>query len=76
MPPKRPGGRSDHFRALVSGIAGGVAQGQAEQNSLLRQQNNLLVALLNKKFEAEVKPSAGLGRVNAQSARMYERTTG
>lgn len=61
---------------IVQGIASGVASAQSEQNSLLRQQNSLLTALLNKKFEAEVKPSVGLGRVNAQSARMYERVSG
>lgn len=59
---------------IVSGIAGGVASANAEQNALLRQQNNLLTALLNKQWE--IKPSSNLGRVNAQSARMYERTTG
>lgn len=59
---------------IVSGIAGGVASANAEQNALLRQQNNLLTALLNKQWE--IKPSSNLGRVNAQSALMYERTTG
>ena len=61
---------------IVSGIALGVASANDEQNSLLRQQNALLTRLLGKKFTAEVHPSAALGRVNAQSQRMYERTTG
>ena len=56
---------------IVNGIAGGVAAGQAEQNALLRQQNNILTQLLRKKFTAEVQPSAGLGRVNEQSQRIY-----
>lgn len=61
---------------IVEGIAGGVAAGQAEQNALLRQQNNILMQLLNKNFTATVAPSAALGRVNAQSAAMYSKMTG
>ena len=61
---------------IVEGIAGGVAAGQAEQNALLRQQNSILMQLLNKNFTATVAPSAALGRVNAQSAAMYSKMTG
>lgn len=61
---------------IVEGIASGVAVGQAEQNALLRQQNNILMQLLNKNFTATVAPSAALGRVNAQSAAMYQKLTG
>lgn len=61
---------------IVEGIAGGVAAGQAEQNALLRQQNSILMQLLNKNFTATLAPSAALGRVNAQSAAMYSRMTG
>ena len=61
---------------IVEGIASGVASGQAEQNALLRQQNSILMQLLNKNFTATVAPSAALGRVNAQSAAMYSKMTG
>lgn len=61
---------------IVSGIAGGVAAGQSEQNTLLRRQNELLTQLLNKKMVAEVKPSSGIGRVGSQSSMMWNRVTG
>lgn len=56
---------------IVDGIAAGVAAANSEQNALLREQNALLMRLLNKKFEAKVTPSAALGRVNRQSEEMY-----
>lgn len=59
---------------IISGVASGVAAGQAEQNALLRQQNALLSQMLNKKLE--VVPSANLGRAMTQSTRMYERISG
>lgn len=37
---------------IVSGIAGGVAQANEEQNALLREQNSLLRELLDKEFAA------------------------
>ena len=61
---------------IISGIAGGVAAGQSEQNTLLRRQNELLTQLLNKKMVAEVKPSSGIGRVGSQSSMMWNRVTG
>lgn len=61
---------------IIQGIAGGVAAGQEQQTSLLRQQNAILMQLLNKKFTAEVRPTTALGRVNDQSERMYERISG
>lgn len=61
---------------IVSGIAGGVAAGQAEQNALLRQQNEYLRKLLSKDFKAVVEPSAMLGKVNRKSEEMYARNTG
>lgn len=61
---------------IVSGVASGVASANAEQNALLRRQNELLTQLLNKKFSAEIVPSAALGKVNKRSAEMYARNSG
>lgn len=61
---------------IVSGVASGVAAGQAEQNALLRQQNDYLRQLLAKESTVRIVPSSGLGRVNQQSAEMYARQTG
>lgn len=56
---------------IVEGIKGGVAQANAEQNELLRQQNSILVQLLNKNLT--INPSVALGQVMARSAAMYGR---
>lgn len=61
---------------IVAGISNGVASANAEQNALLRRQNELLTQLLNKKITAEAVPSAAWGRQQAQSAEMYARQTG
>lgn len=61
---------------IVDGIASGVAAANEEQNALLREQNALLLRLLQKEFTAEISPSADLGRVIARSSRMYERSYG
>lgn len=61
---------------IVAGISSGVASANAEQNALLRQQNQLLTQLLNKKFTAEAVPSSGWGRFIQQSNEAYERQTG
>lgn len=61
---------------IVSGVASGVAAGQAEQNSLLRQQNQLLTQMLNKEFTAKAVPGADWGRFIHQSNSAYERQTG
>ena len=61
---------------IVSGVANGVAAGQAEQNALLRRQNDILTQLLNKKFSAEIVPTAALGKVNKRAAEMYARNSG
>lgn len=61
---------------IVDGITQGVASGQSEQTSLLRRQNELLVALLNKKWVGEVRASSGIGRVNAAAADAYKKVTG
>lgn len=61
---------------IVSGIAGGVAAANTEQNALLRQQNALLTQLLNKKLVAEAVPSAAWGQLNNRSAEMWRRNSG
>ena len=61
---------------IVSGVASGVAAGQAEQNALLRQQNQLLTQMLNKEFTAKAVPGADWGRFIHQSNSAYERQTG
>ena len=55
---------------IVSGIAGGVAAGQEEQNVLLRQQNEYLRRLLAKDNTVKVQPSAEWGKFNKRSEEM------
>ena len=61
---------------IVQGVANGVASGQAEQNGLLRQQNDLLRQLLSKSGRVEAVPSAGWGRFIQRSTEMYASNTG
>ena len=61
---------------IVAGVAGGVAAGQAEQNSLLRQQNDLLRQMLNKSGNVEAIPSAAWGRFIKRSTEMYATNAG
>lgn len=61
---------------IVTGIRQGVRDAMNEQNVLLRQQNEYLSALLNKRIYAELKPSAALGATNARSAELYAKVTG
>lgn len=61
---------------IVSGISQGVAGANEQQNQLLREQNSLLRALLEKDASVKITPSAALGRVNAQSAALYGAQTG
>lgn len=56
---------------IVAGIQYGVAQANSEQNELLRQQNSILMQLLNK--DLTISPSVGLGQVMARSAALYGR---
>ena len=56
---------------IVQGIQAGVAQANSEQNDLLRQQNSILMRLLNK--DLTISPSVALGQVMARSADMYAR---
>lgn len=61
---------------IVEGIASGVEAGMSESEMLLREQNMLLRQLLAKENTVKVAPSAAWGRMNAQSAAMYERLAG
>ena len=56
---------------IVSGIQYGVAQANSEQNELIRQQNSILMQLLNK--DITISPSVALGQVVARSTAMYGR---
>jgi len=61
---------------IVAGISIGVANGQTEQNSLLRQQNDYLRQILAKESTVRVEPSAGWGKFNRRSEEMYARNAG
>ena len=61
---------------IVQGISYGVESANERQNQLLREQNSLLRALLDKDATVRITPSAALGRVNAQSAALYGATSG
>ena len=56
---------------IVAGIASGVEAANAEQNALLRQQNELLRGILAKDATVQIGASSALGRVASQSLRMY-----
>lgn len=57
---------------IVAGIQSGVAQANEQQNALLRQQNALLSALLEK--EIIVRPSAAFGQLVERSQALYARS--
>ena len=61
---------------IVSGVANGVAAGQAEQNALLRQQNDYLRRILEKETTISFKPSSEAGKWIIRSSDMYARNTG
>ena len=61
---------------IVSGVASGVAAGQAEQNALLRQQNDYLRRILEKETKISFKPSSEAGKWISRSSDMYARNTG
>ena len=61
---------------MVEAMSTGVRDANAEQNALLREQNRLLMQLVNKKIVAELKPSAGVGRSIEQSRQLYARSVG
>ena len=61
---------------IVDGVAGGVERANAEQNALLREQNRLLRALLEKESGPVFAPSAEAGRWAARSIGMYDTARG
>ena len=61
---------------IVSGVSAGVAAGQAEQNALLRQQNDYLRRILEKETTINFKPSSDAGKWISRSSDMYARNTG
>ena len=58
-------------KQIIEGIASGVQAANSEQNALLRQQNSLLRAILEKDSSVRIGASAALGRVAKQSLDMY-----
>lgn len=61
---------------IIEGIRRGVADGQAEQNQLLRRQNELLTGILQKDSTVRLAASSMLGRITRQSLDMYSMATG
>lgn len=57
---------------IVAGIQSGVAQANEQQNDLLRQQNSILMALLNKEFT--ISPSVAFGQLVERSQTLYARS--
>ena len=57
---------------IVAGIQNGVAQANSEQNDLLRQQNSILMRILDK--DLVISPSVQLGQVIARSNTLYARS--
>jgi hypothetical protein len=61
---------------MVEAMARGVEYANAEQNSLLREQNNLLMRILQKEGTVNIGASSALGRTVRQSLNMYESLVG
>lgn len=61
---------------IVSGITAGVSRANAREEALLMQAVSLMQQILDKEFVAEAVPSAGWGRMQAESARLYRKATG
>lgn len=61
---------------IVDGITSGVAQGQSEQNGLLRQQNEYLAELASKDFTPKFYPSMAMARTVKASEEMLRRSGG
>lgn len=56
---------------IIEGISSGVERANAEQNALLREQNNLLRGILEKETSVRIGASASLGRTVKRSLDMY-----
>lgn len=61
---------------IIEGISRGVESANAEQNALLRQQNDLLRSILNKETSVKFGASASLGRTVRQSLDLYADAVG
>ena len=61
---------------MVEAMARGVQYANADQNAILRQQNELLRAILRKENVLKIGASTALGRVARQSINMYENAAG
>ena len=61
---------------IVEGIRSGVADANAEQNALLRQQNELLRGILAKENTVKFGANSAFGRVASQSIDMYRNAVG
>ena len=61
---------------MVEAMARGVQYANAEQNSLLRKQNEILMGILQKEGTFKFGASSAFGRIASQSINMYERATG
>ena len=61
---------------IIEGIQRGVSEANAEQNALLRQQNELLRGILEKEYNVNFGASAAFGRTAKQSIAMYNGMVG
>ena len=61
---------------IVAGIQAGVANANEKQNELLRQQNQILMGILQKSGNIQIGASTAFGRVAQQSINMYNTATG
>lgn len=61
---------------IIEGISSGVERANAEQNVLLRQQNELLRGILEKEYAVKLGASPALGRTVQQSLNMYDALVG
>lgn len=61
---------------IIEGIQKGVRDANADQNELLRQQNDLLRQLLRKENKFELKPTAGWGDFIRRSTDIWDGMTG
>lgn len=61
---------------IIQGIQRGVRDANAEQNELLRRQNELLMGIFEKTGKFALEPSAAWGKFNQRSNEMWDRMTG
>ena len=61
---------------IIAGISSGVQAANAEQNALLRRQNEILLGILEKETTVRLGASSAFGRITQQSLDMYRTATG